>query len=372
MAETLLWHLLTGLTVLVPEYSGRDPRALLMEEGAAQIIQRVAAVDPELLGRQYLLVVLSLQLSRYAISLGAMPAPIERGQPLLPALLDPIQRRAARRVLRQMSSDLGLAQVHVDFAAMWITDTVPPVRRQGTPKVELSELAPRDFAVVAALFLLVFACDCWQVGQNPLDVIYLGLINIGVAIWDGGAEEFKSALAEGLVAATSDIFTDEQLAAPDTVDWAGLMTGETLDWAGSVLLAFMKMSRTSRPASFRLLDFLAELELKARAGHRLEPVDVHLRKLGRRVLNLDAGPHSIPAGSDEIQRIPELHDLKRELANVKLTKRERQVFALKAQDWDYRAIGNELGIAPTTARVLMLRARRAVGRHQGGTRKKRG
>jgi DNA-binding CsgD family transcriptional regulator len=132
-----------------------------------------------------------------------------------------------------------------------------------------------------------------------------------------------------------------------------------------VLLAFMQMTGRPKDARFSLLHFLKELESGARKSEGGELIDEHLRRLHRVVVNLD-DEYGTPVGREDehIASIPGVEDIRNQLRRTPMTKRERQVLNLKAQDYDYQNIGDHLGISASTARVLMLRVRRASGQQR--------
>jgi DNA-binding CsgD family transcriptional regulator len=125
----------------------------------------------------------------------------------------------------------------------------------------------------------------------------------------------------------------------------------------------MQLTGQPNAARFSLLHFLRELERSARKAQSPEFIDEHLRRLRKVVINLDDERNTAVGREDEnIASLPGIQDIRNHLRRTPLTKREREVINLKAQDYDYRTIGNQLGITASTARVLVLKVRRAAGR----------
>jgi DNA-binding CsgD family transcriptional regulator len=110
---------------------------------------------------------------------------------------------------------------------------------------------------------------------------------------------------------------------------------------------------------------LKELERDAHKSEGVELIEEHLRRLGRVVVNLDAeGVAEVGRDDDRIASIPAVQDIRNHLRTTPLTKREREVLNLRAQNWDFQGIGDHLGISASTARVLMMRVRRAAGQQR--------
>jgi len=206
------------------------------------------------------------------------------------------------------------------------------------------------------------AADAWTVRANPVDMFYLAIINGGAKRWATASDAVRRAITEALFVATRpEIELDELRNDPSA--WDRVLGDETAEWASSVLLAFMQLTGQPKTARFSLLLFLKELERSARKAQSPELIDEHLRRLRKVVINLD-DEYSTPVGreDDNIASLLGIQDIRNHLRRTPLTKREREVINLKAQDYNYRTIANELGITATTARVLVMKVRRAAGR----------
>jgi DNA-binding CsgD family transcriptional regulator len=361
MTEVVAWHLIDALSGVVPEYRGLTPVEIAKRDGAVGIVSKLVRVSPEVLGKQIMGTFLSLRLSILAIENGAVLIPRVRVPGLLEALFHPVHRRAARRYLTRFTAATDVGPVTVDFAAAWRSGTQQPIRHQRIAPGNFVTLSGRQALVIAALIGFLMAADAWTVRANPVDMLYLAIINGGAKRWATASERVRRAITEALFVATrADIELDELR--NDPTAWDRVLGEDTLDWASSVLLAFMQLTGQPTEARFSLLQFLKELERSARKAESTELIDEHLRHLHRVVINLD-DEYSAPVGREDenIASIPGIQDIRNHLRRTPLTKREREVINLKAQDYDYRTIGNRLGITASTARVFVLKVRRAAG-----------
>lgn len=360
MTEIVAWHLIEALSGVVPEYRGLSPVEIAQRDGAVGIVSKLTKMPPAVIAKQIVGTFLSLRLSILALEHGAVFVPRTRAPGLLDALFQPIHRRAARRYLERFTATTDMGTMTVDFAAAWQVGT-PPIRHQRIAPDNFATLSGRQATVITALIGFLMAADAWTVRANPVDVFYLALINGGAERWKAGSEAFRRAITEALFVATRPDIELEELR-NDPTAWDRVLGDETAEWASSVLLAFMQLTGRPKEARFSLLQFLKELERDARKSEGGELIDEHLRRLRRGVVNLD-DEHSKPVGREDehIASIPAVEDIRTHLRRTPMTRRERQVLNLKAQDYDYQTIGNHLGITASTARVLMQRVRRAAG-----------
>ncbi|MDQ6900930.1 MAG: hypothetical protein M3072_15760 [Candidatus Dormibacteraeota bacterium] len=362
-----LHGLTSALAAAVPEFRGQELADLLERRGTVALLLRLSAIPIPVLGRQFSTWLIANSLVTAIRTKGGEvvpPTELRRGDVLrfLDVALSPANRRAARRALERYAEELGLGPLTVDFAACWRADR-QPIRhgRTSPPSRRLHDLAPKERSILGLLVVLIFACDCWTLRANPFDVLYGALVKLGYERWEGGADSFRLAITEGLVAATFDAIPEEHLLSPDKIDWPALLASpQALDWAGAVLPAFIDISRGKGFQGFRLLGFVRQLTNRTKRGIKEEPTDDHLRRLGHRVVSLDEAPErAASSAADPGCRVPEVHELRDKLGG-QLSRRERQVLARRAHDLPFDQIGRELGMAPATARVLMLRARRAM------------
>jgi DNA-binding CsgD family transcriptional regulator len=356
--------LIDSFSPLVPEYRGRAALDLLREEGAARLVSRLATSDPSTVGRHGALTVLSVQLSAIALRRGATSAPLGDCTGVLEAFFDGSQRRAVRRVIERIFERSGAEHIRIDFAAGWRTGDSRLIRmlEQDGVAQAFEANGPRLFALVAWLFL----ADCWAVSANPVSVAYLTGMQVGYERWHHGSDAFRQALTEALVVATSQDVDLDGLDDVGSAAWAAVLTGELIEWAGSVLMSFQEaMEQPGQLARFRVFEFVRSLERAGKRGRRYETVEEHLLGLAYRVVRLDDGDELIGSSTnDPGQRIPELHELRCRIQSSRLTRRERQVLALRIDDLDFATIGKELHMNPATARVLMHRVRRSMGTKQ--------
>jgi DNA-binding CsgD family transcriptional regulator len=363
---TLEWGITTVIDTfapLIPEYRGRSALQLLRREGAVRLIWRIATCQPRLLGRQAVQTILSAQLSLLAMQGGAALQPLPPSTGALDAFFDPSQRRTARRLIERICERSGALRVRIDFAANWRYGSRHLIQALDQEAVAVlgSQGAPGLFALVAWLFL----ADCWAVRANPVSVAYLTALQLGYERWQRGSDAYRQALTEALVVATRDDLDLAGLEDVGSAAWARVLTGELLDWAGSILVCFREaMEQPGQLAQFGVFDFMHTLERAGKRGRGFELVEEHLRSLTYRVIRLDANEGVVTSPHDPGQRIPELYELRGRIAEAKLTRRQRQVLALRAHDLDFNAIGKELNIDTSTARVLMYRVRRAMGTKQ--------
>lgn|GEM_PF-6061619 len=365
--ELVAWHVIDALRGLIPEYDGLNPVEIAQRDGLVGIVSRLAKVPQERFAKYAVSAYLSFRLSILALQRGAVPVSPVRAPGLLDALFSPVHRRAARRYLADFTVRTDLGLVHVDFAAAWRFGT-PPIRSRIAPH-DFDHLNGRQFLVIVALITLILAADSWCVTANPVDVLSLALIHGGAKRWSAGSEAFKRAVAEALVVATrKDIVLEEFGKEPRA--WDRVLSDITAEWASSLLLAFIQLTGAPKAARFSLIRFLKELERDAHKSEGSELIEEHLRRLGRVVVNLDAeGVAEVGREDDRIESIPAVQDIRSHLRTMPLTKREREVLNLRAQNWDFHRIGDHLGISASTARVLMMRVRRAAGQqHLSSTR----
>lgn len=358
--ELVAWHVIDALHGLIPEYDGLSPLEIAQRDGIVGIVAKLAKLPPDRFAKHAVSVYLSFRLSILAFQGGAVPITTVRAPGLLEALFDPVHRRATRRYLAEFTARTDLGSVFVDFAAAWRFGT-PPIRSRVAPR-DFEGLSGRQFMVIAALMTFLIAADSWAVKANPVDVFYLALIHGGVKRWNAGSEAFKRAVAEALVVAThKDIALEELGKQPDA--WDRVLSDITIEWASSLLLAFIHLTGAPKEARFSLIRFLKDLEHDAHKAEGGELIEDHLRRLGRVVVNLDADDGAeVGRDDDRIASIPGIQDIRNHLRKTPLTKRERQVLNLRAQYLDYQQIGDRLGITAATARVLMMRVRRAAGK----------
>jgi DNA-binding CsgD family transcriptional regulator len=295
---------------------------------------------------------------------GAALQPLPPSTGALDALFAPSQRRAVRRLIERICERSGAPGVRIDFAANWRYGSghlIQALDREAVAHAFGSQAAPGLHALVAWLFL----ADCWAVRANPVSVAYLAAVQLGYERGQRGSDAFRQALAEALVVATRDDLDLDGLEDVGSAAWARVLTGELLDWAGSILVCFQEaMEQPGQLAQFGVFEFMRTLERAGKRGRGFELVEEHLRRLTYRVIRLDANEGVVTSTQDPGQRIPELYELRGRIAEAKLTRRERQVLALRAHDLDFKAIGKELNIDSGTARVLMYRVRRAMGTKQ--------
>jgi DNA-directed RNA polymerase specialized sigma24 family protein len=349
---------------LIPEYRHRSARELLNEEGPIRLVGRIAECEPQLLARQGMRALLSLRLALVAVDLGATVPPPPPVAGVLDTFFAASHRRAARHLIERHLRCSGARYIQLDLAATWRTGSNKLIRALDEDAAARGLVEGMDRRRLGLMIWLLLA-DCWTARANPVSVAYLLAVQWGYERWRRGSDAFRQALTEALVIATRDDLDLAGLEDVNSVAWGDILTGDLLDWAGSILETFHQaMERPGQLASFRVFDFRATLKRAGRRGRRFETVEEHLVGLAYRVVRLDNGEGEPPAGEDPGDRIPEVYELRARVANAKLTKRERQVLALCASDMDYNTIGKELGISPSTARVLMFRARRAMGSKQ--------
>jgi DNA-binding CsgD family transcriptional regulator len=361
MTEVAAWHLIDALSGVIPEYRGLTPVEIAQRDGAVGIVSKLAKVHPDVIGKQIMGTFLSLRLSILAIENGAVLIPRARAPGLLEALFQSVHRRAARHYLERFTAATDIGTMTVDFAAAWRTGNKQPIRHQRIAPDNFATLSGRQAAVILALTSFLMAADAWTVRANPVDMFYLAIVNGGAKRWATASEAVRRAITEALFVATRpEIELDELRNDPSA--WDRVLGDETAEWASSVLLAFIQLTGQPKAARFSLLHFLKELERSARKAQSTELIDEHLRRLHRVVTNLD-DEYSTPVGCEDgnIASIPGIQDIRNHLRRTPLTKREREVINLKAQDYDYRTIGNHLGITASTARVFVLKVRRAAG-----------
>ena len=361
MAERGITIVIESFAPLIPEYRGRSARRLLQQEGAARVASRIATCDPAQLGSQSVRTLLSARLSLLALQRGAVPQPLSECAGTLDVFFDPAQRRAVRRLVERIFERSGADRVRIDFAANWRTGSSCLIRMLDRETVGAAFQSNGPGLV--ALVIWLFFADCWAVQANPISVAYLTAMQLGYERWLHGSDAYRQALTEALVVATREDLTLDGLDDVGSAAWAGILTGELLDWAGSILVGFQDaMEQPDQLAGFRVFDFVATLERAGKRGRGFETVEDHLRRLTYKVVRLDADHVEVrSAAHDPGQRIPEVFELRSRLAGAKLSRRERQVLALRLEDLDFKAIGRELHISPDTARVLMHRVRRSVG-----------
>jgi DNA-binding CsgD family transcriptional regulator len=350
---------------LIPEYRGRSAVQLLRSEGAPRLIGRIAACERDQLARHGSRAILSLRLSSLAIERGATCELASRPTGVLDAFFAPAQRRAARRQIERACERAGVPGVRLDFAAMWRTGNAKPIPVHHLRAVAaLLESPPRRG--FPALLLWLFLADCWTARANPFSVLYLSAVQFGYERLANGTDAYRQALTEALVVATRADLPLEGLEDLGSGAWPAVLTGDLLEWAASILVRFEEAMQTpGQLARFRIFEFVATLERAGDRGRRHErTIEEHLRRLDYRVVRLDAGDGVVASPNDGLQRLPDIHELRDQIAKAKLTPRQRQVLALRAHDLDFVAIGKELNINPSTARVLMLRTRRAIGAKQ--------
>jgi DNA-binding CsgD family transcriptional regulator len=362
MTEVAAWHLIDALSGVIPEYRGLTPVEIAQRDGAVGIVSKLVKVPPEEVAKQIMGTFLSLRLSILAIENGAVLIPRVRAPGLLEALFHPVHRRAARRYLERFTATTDLGPMAVDFASAWRCGTRQPIRHRRIAPDNFATLSGRQASVILALTTFLMAADAWTVRSNPVDMFYLAIVNGGAKRWATASEAVRRAITEALLVATRpDIELDELRNDPSA--WDRVLGDETAEWASSVLLAFMQLTGQPNAARFSLLHFLRELERSARKAQSPEFIDEHLRRLRKVVINLDDEGNTAVGREDEnIASLPGIQDIRHHLRRTPLTKREREVINLKAQDYDYRTIGNQLGITASTARVLVLKVRRAAGR----------
>ncbi len=370
-AAWALEQVITPILPLVPGYARRFDLPALRAGGLVRLILSASRLEASRLGKAMATLLLVLQMNRYAVekrgatvhnrhdSLASNP------RAFLDAALSPTTRRLARRALADQALHLGIKGLRVDFAAMYRTGTVPAIyflSASGSFPTTIG--ASRDGIRLLLLGALVFACDCWTLRENPLNVAFAALIQHASLLWESGSPNFRTAMTEALVLATCQTLPPEKVQKLDRMEAVTVLEGEALDWASSVVIAFHEL-RAHSPSRFRLMRFLSDLVNKAKhQGPNLEPLDLHLSRLGHRVVALDgeSGVDVADNRADPGRVIPEIHELRARLQVDRLTSRERQVLALRMKDMPFDAIGRELGISASTARVLIHRVRRASGR----------
>lgn len=343
---------------LVPDPDGK-PRELLARYGTVRLGLRTLRLPPELIEARAKLALTRYHLIAVAGATGAMPTAeaTERYDPaaFLSTLLSPTTRRTARRLLARASRDPGLGRIEVDFIAAYRLG-LPAIRQRGQPSVGWEELGSVDLMRIIFLVGLIFFCDCWALHTPAVDVFYLTLLQVGRSRWEREeAEAFREGLARSLLLATS---LDVSPADVHELDLSVVLDGRTAESMGPLVLAFWELLQRGL-AGFRLETFVRSLTRLAWRIDRDEPTDQHLRKLGRKVVDLSAHQESIGGPApDPGQLVADAASVRAAVA--RLSPRERSVLELVARDLPYAEIGQRLGIAPATARVLALRARRAL------------
>jgi DNA-binding CsgD family transcriptional regulator len=368
------WALEEAITPLFPLVPGfeRGPDLLMLQSGGlVKLFLGLGRLEASRVGKTLMTVLLVWQMNRYAIekygvTLTQRDDSLRRDpRRFLNAAFSPTTRRLARRALFNYGRRLGMGDVTIDFAAMYRTGQVPAVTFLPAASVSRPGIpTSRDGVVMLLLAALVFACDCWALQENPLNVAFAALVQHGSRLWEAGSPEFRTAMTEALVLATCQTFPADKVAKLDRMEAVAVLEGDVLDWASSVVIAFHEL-RAHSVSRFRLMRFLRDLTNQAkRVGPEPEPTDSHLYRLGHKPVSLDGDPpvHVADDRSDPGRLIPDAHELRARLQIDRLTPQQRRVLALRMNDMPFDEIGNKLGISAATARVLMHRVRRASGR----------
>jgi hypothetical protein len=373
----ILEQVLAPLATIAPSHPGRRRLQELSDGGTVRLIVAAVNASPVELGRRYVALLMAWRLVVLAVThkgghvvySGVNTNP--DAHRFLDAALSSTNRRVAQRLLASHSRRLGLRELHVDFAATYRTGRASPIQTFGQQSVRLDDLRPRDAVLIVLLFALIFACDCWCLKENPINVAYLALIKLGNELWETGSEAFREAMTESLVVATMDTIPPGKLSKLDRFEKVAILEGDAIAWAGAVVLAYQDMHAHSL-IGFRLLRFLKDLTNKAKRHERWTGTEDHLIELGHRVLNLDETGFDLADNrTDPGIVIPEVYYLRDRIRQANLTRREKQVLALRLRDMPFDRIGKELGMSPSSARVLMYRVRRAAGPSAGQRRNSR-
>lgn len=349
---------------LVPAFRGRPALQLLREEGAVRLMREVARCDPALLGRRIVDTLFSLRLSLLALERGAVMQPLPSTTGALDLFFHPSQRRAARRLLEERFG-LADAGVRLDFTSAWRTGSGQLVRALDAHHAgrAFTDQADPSMRVLTAW---LFGADCWVAGANPVSVAYMAAVQLAHARWEAGTNEFRQAITEALVVATRNDLPLDGLDDVNSSAWASVLSDDLLDWAASILDQFHSaLHEPGGLATFRVFEFRRTLERAGKRGtRRCETIEEHLIRLTYKVVGPEVAARELRCDEHPGDRVPELFELRARIADAHLTKRQKQVLALYALDLDSKTVAEALRMKPVTARVTLMKLRRALGDKQ--------